>query len=119
MQRSILFRGKRVDTNEWIYGYFAMFGKIATIMCLKDTYWYAVQPETIGQFISLKDRNGKDVYEDDIVKVEDKVMAVVFQDGCWRTPYMYSKYRLYGWKPGLIEVIGNLHDTPITEEKTL
>jgi hypothetical protein len=116
MKREIKFRGKRIDNGEWVYGYYYSFtaaGKlIACIMGIgKDTSTYMVDPETVGQYTGLKDRNGKEIYEGDITK--DKrglVECVVFGDWAFRVKGekgIYYKHNLYE-----CEVIGNIYDNP-------
>ena len=116
--REILFMGKKFDNGEWVMGDLSQHksGK-KFIKNGSATHSYEVIPETVGQYTGLTDRNGKKIFEGDIIKADNwlhknmKVYTVVFED-CG----FYAKHR-HGdsWNFDHlenIEVIGNIHDNP-------
>ena len=118
--RAIKFRGKRMNNNKWVYGY---FGKDYSERCIISNYLNAsneaweVIPETIGQFTGLLDKNGKEIYEGDILQNTPK--EVQYKVYWSKDMHAWFVERInYGSKEPLcclddkFEVIGSIYDNP-------
>lgn len=114
--REILFRGKRVDNGEWLYGcYYHCIGTAygATFIVVNDFGFIEVIPHTVGQYTGLTDKKGKKIFEGDIVKNSRDVGLLYYKE-------KNSAFTVKGWEYGYwlwhdkedIEVIGNIYDNP-------
>ena len=114
--REILFRGKNSKCSDrWCEGFLVKTGNRFSILTQNNPIAFEVYPETIGQYTGLKDKNGKRIFEGDIVEMSTgKIGAVVYDEGC-------AGYGLKGLGDGCCLcvsteserlVIGNIHDNP-------
>lgn len=120
--REILFRGKRTDNGEWVHGnlvrgcdekyaYIVEFGNRE--LCRN---YVNVNPDTVGQYTGLKDKNGTKIFEGDIGRRRDDIFLIdwseekaafvmIFYDYICEILYLEEM-----WDDA--EVIGNIHDNP-------
>lgn len=127
--REILFRGKTTLDNEWVVGagvyksegYTWIITDDATKTENRGTGSDAINPETIGQYTGLTDKNGTKIFEGDIVKglfcyCLPVNSIVTFRDGAFGLLWYRGDIETF-WAFTSIcnveyEVIGNIHDNP-------
>lgn len=120
--REILFRGKRIDNGEWVYGSYWHYSCSNThqhfVFNDDMSIWVSVDPDTVGQFAGLNDCNGVKIFEGDIVRYGDTIHRVVFEqrNGTAYFGLVYAAYETlpFGHYQDLkqIEVVGNIYDNP-------
>jgi uncharacterized phage protein (TIGR01671 family) len=148
MNREIKFRGQRTDTKEFVYGYyrkntfFDLFGDIPKEVYTKhfigsfdnikkfDGLFEQVEviPDSVGQFTGLLDKNGKEIYEGDVLQGDNSVIySVIFCDGSFdlvvekfylgdnsksaKDRFPYPQPMCY-FVFTSIEIIGNIYENP-------
>ena len=141
--REILFRGKSVNDGEWAYGSLVVTTlepvddapikhyhiEDMTIGCFPNEFQSGlsetVDPNTVGQFTGLTDKNGKKIFEGDIVVCRQEISGN-WIDYCVEIGFVEMKHGAFGLhrKQGYYrpfkdwledyeyEVIGNIHDNP-------
>lgn len=122
--RKIMFRGKSVRTDNWFFGDLVWYSgdEIPEIQGFDEQdQWQSieVESETIGQYTGLKDRSGKEIYEDDVVNwaKDCKNYVVTFRDGMFYANVEHCNEGVYGGYPLWIlcaesqcEIVGNIFD---------
>lgn len=143
MEREIAFRGKSKSTGEWVDGYYVgdntiiAYNEVVYDMGFIDTSpCHDCYPGSIGQFTGLYDKNGKEIYEGDILRgdeypfncdgVDNYFAEIVWADnvcGFYRITHKKPNSTVRGISHGnweqldeddikSFEVIGNIHDNP-------
>lgn len=123
--REILFRGKREDNGEWVEGNLTVWNDGSASIDDEQTIsspLYAVYPSTVGQYTGLTDKNGKKIFEGDIIDTTDRLVKVVWFEGNAQFDLHFIRYKddvtttnfkgIHMRDLKEYEVIGNIHDNP-------
>ena len=129
--REILFRGKRLDNGEWIQGDIVQFPVHGVVRIVEQEPSYKdaeVDSDTVGQYTGLTDKNGREIFEGDIIHLEysqvffggeyfgEYTAEVSYKEGCFITDGINNgdeiETPLSGFDNDEVEIIGNIHDNP-------
>lgn len=118
--REILFRGKRIDSGEWVYGVAFPHDNCGKVTMFRQNQGggalegLEVLHETVGQYTGLTDNNGTKIFEGDIVDCLEYYGEVYYDhDGCFDLRDNTSE--MCGGFIGSynsLKVVGNIHDNP-------
>ena len=130
MNRTIKFRGKSIYGEDWLYGSlvkieknrYAVIPPLNNIEIGKSIGMYEVYPETVGQFTGLLDKDGKEIYEGDILHTitfgfnPEEYTAIILYRNCsfqlsnGRNLFYFGQSDLTKMDDSI--VIGNIYDNP-------
>lgn len=133
--RTIKFRGKRLDNGKWVYGSLLQGESQSVIAAVEGNSLnvhdcFEVVPEAVGQFTGMLDRNGKEIYEGDILQSPSGNTVVVkfgYKEHIVKHEIFTDSFAAYGWivenvENGITdfldneflkgEIVGNRFDNP-------
>jgi hypothetical protein len=113
MERDIKFRGKSIS-GDWVYG--DLLRRYGMTEIYQPSGTIPIIPETVGQFTGLKDKNGVEIYDGDILKIDEghpvevRYEKIYASFGIWRKGWAFLHYFHEAVEPENCEVIGNIHN---------
>lgn len=123
--RVIKFRGRTVETGNWVYGSYqadVLLENKHTIIYSDYEGFYCedeVIPETIGQYTGLKDMNNKEIFEGDILKTEDNVISkIIYDEASFKCVFYHNDHLVNCLLDNLFirmlkpTIIGNIYNNP-------
>ena len=122
--REILFRAQDLH-GVWHYGFLFRNGDKWYIACEKgESALTEINPETVGQYTGMTDKNGKMIFEDDIILYNGvSKHEVVWDDYEWNLGGFYNSFMddptsAFSEGTSKIEIFGNIHNNPTWRGKT-
>lgn len=122
--REILFKAKRRDIGKWVKGYYTCLHGIngardSHFIIDEHGEYNLIDPDTVCQYIGLTDRNNTKIFENDIVKYDDALHKVVFENRFGNAYFgivMNDRNEVWNFSPlapaDKMLVVGNIFDNP-------
>ncbi len=114
MSREIKFRGEKTEGGKWVYGFYQEHPLAYCHIQNSSNDWFPVFADTVGQYIGVDDKNGKEIYEKDIVLIDGEDEYFVVEWGVDTARFVMNSETLtvdfdnyWGYQ---IEVIGNVYE---------
>ena len=127
--REILFRGKRKENGEWVYGNYAVTdnNEKQHFIFQNKAFEFEVDPETVGQYTGITDDNGKKIFEGDILGITNDdpdydyitkvyldcdTLCVDIQGQDYDYTSIGFAIEIWDDECDQVEIIGNIYDNP-------
>ena len=114
MRKEIKFRGQENENKKWVYGFYQEYPKGYVHIQNEYNDWFPILPDTVGQYIGVDDKNGKEIYEDDIVLIDGEDEYFVVERDSDTARFVMNSETLtvdfdnyWGYQ---VEVIGNVRE---------
>ena len=122
--REIIFKARRLDNGEWVFGDLNHFSDGRAAIADSEQDWFLVDPETVCEYASIKDKTGERIFEGDILSAafdakhpEDETLSyVAWINYRWCTVQEgYMPDEISNFDEGIWKIVGNIHDSKVVK----
>jgi len=109
-----LFKGVDIETNKWVKGHLYWDNsKMAKIVDMATDTIYTVFEESVAMYVGIKGKNGEQIFHKDIVKYNDRVCTVGYNEDQCKFSLYYEGFEISGLNASTgpwLEVVGTVYD---------